>query len=161
MSTVPQFISLLSAKGSDVLFHRDDSMVACPCRTPEGFRDPVWHLDNPLAPVCNEAGMLPGGGTVELTVKAFVQPIQSTRATRLQSELIQAMFGEIQSDDHLGIFPIEWNNVILNFSGWGRSGEDFIIYNGNKYTVVNVNVIPDPDDGNPNHHTEVALRLVQ
>lgn len=161
MSTIQQFKNLLAAKASDVTYHRDDSLVPCPCRTPEGFRDPIWHDAHPEAPVCNENGYLPGGDSVTATVKGFVQPIQSTRATRLQTELLIQMFGEIQSDDHLGIFPMDWNGVDLNFTSWSGSGEDYLIYNGRKFTVVNVNTIPDPDDGNPNHHNEVALRLIQ
>jgi hypothetical protein len=159
MSTIPQFKNLLAAKASNAIFHRDDSTIPCPCRTPEGYRDPFWHLEHPTEPDCNEAGFLPGD-TIHMTVKAFIQPIQSTRATRLQTEMLLQMFGEIQSDDHLGIFPMDWEGQDLNFESWGASGEDYIEYNGNKYTSVNINIIPDPDDGNPNHHQEIALRLI-
>jgi len=102
--------ALLLQNGSDVLFHREDSTIPCPCRTPEGFRDPFWHLQAPPGtPVCNAEGMLPDlVHTMTLTVKGFVQPIQSTRATRLTSEYIEQMFGEVQADDHLGIFPCNW-----------------------------------------------------
>jgi hypothetical protein len=161
MSTVGQFNSLVSARGSDVVFHRDDSSTPCPCRTPEGFRDPQWHLDHPLEPVCNEEGMLPGGaGVISIVVKAFVQPIQSTRATRLQTEFLQQMFGTVEADDHLGIFPITWAGQSLDFFNWSESGEDWIEYFGRRFTVVNANLIPDPEDGNPQHHWEVGLRLV-
>lgn len=363
MSQIPRFLALLSASGSDVQFHRDDSMVPCPCRTPEGFRDPIWHLEhppgepttvifddfpgtalssdwaaspanpdnnsivvsnghvalkttaaggsgyanldwnrggswqidfseggaavvnvsatpvpvgatavdaymmlvnglksyqlarrgnnlvavhethgdfgnviasapynqaamnwwrirmdlatlkifweysadgvtwtqlaqadkafdwNPLGlefgcgtdsmsmsadtfvieyvrmefginpPVCNENGMLPGT-PVDVIVKAFMQPIQSTRATRLSTEQLIQMFGEIQADDHLGIFPCEWASTTLDFYGWGRAGEDYLVYNGRKFTVVNSNLIPDPSDGNPAHHWEIGARLI-
>lgn len=136
-------------------------MVPCPCRTPEGFRDPIWHLQNPGAPECNSSGMLPQPGTtIEITVKAFVQPIQSTRATRLESEqrIIQ-LFGEVQADDHLGIFPIVWAGQTLQFHNWGSAGEDWVVYDGRRYTVVNANKIPDPG-GDPAGHWEVGLRLV-
>jgi hypothetical protein len=160
MSTIPQFLSLLTAKGSDVQFKRDESTIPCPCRTPEGYRDPIWHLQHPAAVMCNESGMLPGVG-VNMTVKAFMQPIQSTRATRLSTEQLIQMFGEIQADDHLGIFPFTWANQQLNFRDWGRAGEDYLIYNGEKFTVVNANLIPDPDDGNPAHHWEIGARLIE
>ena len=161
MSTVPQFLALCAAKGSDVRYHKDSSLIACPCRTPEGFRDPEWHLAHPSDPVCNDAGFLPQPGTtVDTTVKAFMQPIQSTRATRLSTEQLIEMFGEIQADDHLGIFPIEWGSVGLDFEHWGTSGEDFVEYHNKKFTVVNSNLIPDPDDGNPYHHWEVGCRLI-
>lgn len=159
MSNIPQFLALLTTNGSSVHFHRDDSNTPCPCRTPEGFRDPVWHLQNPSAPVCNENGMLPSGG-VDVVVKAFMQPIQSTRATRLSAEQLEQMFGEIQADDHLGIFPCEWASETLDFYNWGRAGEDYVTYNGRKFTVVNANLIPDPSDGNPAHHWEIGARLI-
>lgn len=162
MTTVPEFLSLLSTNASDARYRRSDSLIPCPCQTPEGFRDPEWHLAAPPGtPMCDENGMLPDpNATTDISVKAFVQPIQSSRATRLTSEYIQQMFGEVQGDDHLGIFPIQWNGKGLDFYNWGMSGEDFIEYNGRRFLVVNANKIPDPSDGNPNHHWEVGLRLI-
>jgi hypothetical protein len=142
-----------------VLYHRDDSLTPCPCRTPEGFRDPEWHAQHPASPVCNPAGMLPGT-PVNVIVKAFMQPIQSTRATRLSTEQLIQMFGEIQADDHLGIFPMEWASQPINFRDWGGATEDYVEYNGQRFTIVNANLIPDPDDGNPEHHWEVGARLI-
>ena len=158
MSTVAEFLALLSSNGSDAIYHRDDGATHCPCRTPEGFRDPEWHLANPTIPECNEAGMLPN--FVQYTVKAFVQPIQSTRATRLSTEQILMLFSDIQADDHLGIFPILWGGNTLNFYNWGEASEDYIVYNLRRFTVVNANKIPDPSDGVPDHHWEVGLRLI-
>lgn len=161
MSTVPQFLNLLSEKGSDIRFHKDQSLIACPCRTPEGFRDPTWHLANPTEPVCNEAGFLPDpDGTTDVIIKGFMQPIQSTRATRLSTEQLLQMFGSIEADDHLGIFPVEWAGKGIDFKSWGGSGEDFIEYANQRFTCVNSNLIPDPDDGNPYHHWEGGFRLI-
>jgi hypothetical protein len=161
MSTIPAFIALLNQHGSDVHFHRSDSMIPCPCRTPEGYRDMSWHIMNPEAPMCDENGMLSDPNALsDLIVKAFCQPIQSTRATRLNSEVIAAMFGDIQADDHLGIFPVEWQGTTLNFRQWGMSGEDYVEYANQRFTIVNSNLIPDPDDGNPWHHWETGLRLI-
>lgn len=161
MSTVPQFISLLTAHASDAIFHREDVTTMCPCVTPEGFRDPIWHLQHPSEPDCNEAGMLldPSEATNK-AVKAFVHPVQSSAVRRLTSEQLVGMFGEIQADDHVGIFPVEWDSTLLNFYDWGNSGEDWIKYNDRFYQVVSVNLIPDPDDGSPWHHWEVGLRLI-
>jgi hypothetical protein len=162
VSTVKDFKNLVSNHGTPVIFHRVDSTRPCPCRTPEGYRDPEWHAARPGRPVCNEQGMLPDfAHSVITTVKAFVQPAQSTRLTRLASEWLQEVFGEIQTDDHVGIFPCDWNGKTLNFFGWSHSGEDFIVYNGRKFMSVNANLIPDPADGNPYHHWEVALRLLE
>jgi len=161
VTTIPDFKALLLVKASDVRFHRSDSMTPCPCRTPEGFKDPVWHLQNPAAPMCEENGYLPDPvATTDAIVKAFMQPIQSTRATRLSTEELLQMFGEIQADDHLGIFPCDWNNIGITFRNWGRAAEDYIEYAGERFTVVNANLIPDPDDGNPAHHWEVGCRLI-
>lgn len=161
MSTVAEFEALVSAHGSTVTFHRSDSLVPCPCRTPDGYRDPEWHDRYPTQPVCNEEGMLPDPAhEIELSVKAFVQPIQSTRATRLTSEVLGQLFGDVLADDHLGIFPESWQGVSLNFYGWSQSGEDYVIYNSRKFLVVNANLIPDPSDGNPRHHWETGLRLI-
>lgn len=160
MSTVARFQKLLYRSGSNVIFHRDDSSTPCPCRTPEGNRDPIYHIQHPLAAMCNEAGFLPSGSP-DMEVKAFVQPIQSTRATRLTDEYLLQMFGQIEADDHLGIFPCEWNGKVINFDDWGQSGEDWVQYDGRRFTVVNSNTIPDPSDGNPKHHHEVGLRLIE
>lgn len=161
--TVAEFVALLTEHGSSVQFHRVtvSGMVECPCRTPEGFRDLEWHDAHPLEPVCNERGLLPApGGITDLTVKGFVQPIQSTRATRLSTEYLQEVFGTIEADDHLGIFPESWASVPLNFYDWSQSGDEYIVYNGRKFMVVNANLIPDPADGNPRHHWECGLRLI-
>lgn len=161
MGTVNQFISILNSGGSTVRFRRVDSLIPCPCLTPEGFRDPLWHSAHPSEPVCDENGMLPDPtATVDISLKAFVQPIQSTRATRLTTEYIEQMFGQVQADDHLGIFACSWGGTVLNFDDWSQSGEDFIEYDGKRYMVVNANKIADPDGGDPNHHWEVGLRMI-
>lgn len=161
MTTVPKMIALFTARGSNVVYRKVGSITPCPCRTPEGYRDMTWHKQHPTAPMCNENAMLPDpANTVNVLVKAFVQPIQSTRATRLTDEAIRSMFGDVQADDHLGIFPITWVGVTLDFYGWSRAGEDYINYDDRRFTVVNANKIPDPSDGNPDHHWEVGLRLV-
>lgn len=161
MSSIASFLTLVNAHGSSVVFHRDDSTTLCPCLTPEEARDPEWHAAHPLEPVCNEAGRLPNSSEItNITVKAFVQPIQSTRATRLQTEFIDRTFSEIHSDDHLGIFPVVWLGKRLEFQDWSQRGEDYITYNGQRFMCVNANLIPDPDDGNPEHHWEVGLRLI-
>lgn len=165
MSTVASFLTLVTTHGSSVVFHRDDSTTLCPCLTPEGARDPEWHVAHPLEPVCNEAGRLPNPSEItEVTVKAFVQPIQSTRATRLQTEFIDRMFGEIRADDHVGIFPVMWLGKRLEFQEWSQRGEDYILYpstgpRSRKFMCVNANMIPDPADGEE-HHWEVGLRLI-
>lgn len=157
---VENFLEIVNRHGSYARFHREDWTVKCPCRTPEGYRDPEWHLLNPNAPVCNEQGML-SGPTTSMWVKCWVQPIQSTRATRLSAEYIGMLVGEFQSDDHLGIFPVYWNGTRLEFREWSQHGEDFIEYNGRRFMVVNANLFADPLDGNPEHHWEVGLRLME
>ena len=160
MSTIPQFHQLLQGHASDVIFHRDDSVVPCPCLTPEGFRDPIWHLQNPAQPECNAAGMLPGVGTSNFSVKAFFHPVQAGAVRRLTTEQLSQIFGEVQVDDHLGIFPVQWGGNTLNFFDWGLATEDWVEYVGRKYTAVSVNLIPDPADGNPWHHWEIGFRLI-
>lgn len=160
-STVPDFIGLLQRHGSVVTYHRDDSMVPCPCRTKQGYRNPEWHIQHPAEPVCNEAGMLPQPGTTaEFMVRAFVQPVQSGAVRRLTSEQLLQMYGEIQMDDHIGFFPVEWKGSLLNFYNWGEATEDYIVYNNRKFIAVSTNLIPDPADGNPWHHWEIGLRLL-
>lgn len=160
MTLIPQFLKLLETNASDVGFHRDDSVTPCPCLTPEGFRDPIWHLQFPAAPVCNAAGMLPSGATADFMVKAFVHPVQAGAVRRLTTEQISQIFGEVEADDHLGIFPVQWNGHTLNFFDWGLATEDYITYTGRKFQAVSTNLIPDPSDGNPWHHWEIGLRLI-
>lgn len=155
-ATVPQFLSVLSQMGSDVTFHREEGGIPCPCRTPEGFRDPAWHRANPDEPVCNEQGFL--ANVTEFVVKASVQPAR-TRYYR-PSQRADELLGEVQRDDKIGIFPTEWANNIIDFTGWSDAGEDFIVYDGHRYLAVSADKIPDID-GDPNHHWEVGLRLIK
>jgi hypothetical protein len=157
--TITQFISILEKGGSQVIYNKRIEDTPCPCRTPEGYRDPIWHLQHPNSPICNEAGFLPSPNDVKVTIKGFVQPIQSTRATRLRSEFLLEDIGEIETGDHLGIFPGSYAGATLNFYDWGVSGEDWIEWEGRRYTVVHANKIPDPDGGGF-HHWEVGLRLI-
>jgi hypothetical protein len=155
------FIGLLNLHGSTVKYHRDDSLVICPCVTPEGFRDPEWHDANPAAPVCDERGYLHDDAeTTEILIKGFVQPSQSTRATRMSPEYLQDMFGEIQVGDHIGLFPESWEGTVLSFYDWSQSGEDWIEYNGRFYFAVAAHLLAAPDTGDPRHHWEVGLRLI-
>jgi len=109
--------------------------------------------------MCNEAGFLPSSGDVHVSVKGFVQPIQSTRATRMRTEFLLEDFGEIETGDHLGIFPQSWAGTSLDFYAWGVSGVDWIEFRNRRYTVIHASVISDPDGGDF-HHWEVGLRLI-
>lgn len=161
MSTTDDFIALCNAHGSTVLVHRADSVVPCPCMTPEGFRNPAWHFQHPDEPVCDPSGMLSDpGNTLDISIKGFIQPVQSGAVRRLTAEDLIGMFGEIQTDDHVGILPCSWHSTILNFYDWGLSGEDYLTYNGRSFQVVSTNLIPAPDTGHPRHHWELGLRLI-
>ncbi len=161
MGTVEEFLAKAVTHGSNITYHRDESVTLCPCRTPEGFRDPIWHIQNPGSPVCNEAGLLPQvGTTANVVFKGWCQPVQSGAVRRLTDEQIVQLFGEVQADDHLGLFPCTWGGNILNFYDWGSSGEDWLEYNSRRYVVVSVNLIAAPDTGDPFHHWECGLRLV-
>jgi hypothetical protein len=104
--------------------------------------------------------MIPDPSTTEdFTIKGFVQPVQSGAVRRLTGEQLAQMFGEVQTDDHIGIFPVKWAGVDIDFLHWSRTTKDYIAYNGRRFNVVSVNLIPDPADGNPFHHWEVGLRL--
>ena len=145
MSTVGQFITLCQNHGSVFIYHRDDSMVVCPCRTPQGFRDPIWHIQHPTDPVCNENGFLADPSvTSDFTCQGFIQPVQSGAVRRLTTEQILQLYGEIQTDDHIAIVPCEWQGKALVFTDWGLATEDWLQYNNRKFTVVNANLIPDP-----------------
>lgn len=142
--------------GSNVTFHREEPGTSCPCRTPEGFRDPAWHRDNSSAPICNEQGFLAPIVT-EFPVSAAVQPPRF-RGNR-GSQRVNDLLGEVQADDKIGFFPCEWNSHIVNFYDWSDAGEDYIVYDGRRFTCVSADKVPDVD-GNPAHHWEVGLRLL-
>lgn len=146
--------------GSDVTYHREEGGVACPCRTPEGFRDSAWHAlhatDIPVPPLCNEQGFL--AVINEFVVKASVQP--ATSGIRRTNERAEQLLQDVRKDDHLGIFPVEWEGKTLDFSTFSEAGEDFVLYDGRRFIVVAADKLPDVD-GNPNHHWEVGLRLVR
>lgn len=78
----------------------------------------------------------------------------------MAAERVSDLLGDIQRNDHIGIFPVEWNGNTLDFSTFSEAGEDFILYDGRRFLVVAADKIPDVD-GDPNHHWEVGLRLVR
>ena len=153
--TVAQFLSVLETMGSTVTYHRESGGTVCDCRTPEGFRDPAWHRANPTEPDCNEQGYV-GATITSLTLKAAVQPVLA-RSFRRPSERADDLLGDVQLDDHIGIFPVVWGGNTLDFDNWNESGSDFIEYDGHRYTVISQDKIPDVD-GDPNHHWEIGLR---
>ncbi len=159
MNHQAQFINLVTAHGSMGVFHRESGGTDCLCISPEGYRSPEWHLDNPSEPVCNEQGKL-GLTIINVAIKGFFQPVQSSRATRLSTEYVEQLFGQLETDDYLLIAPLEWGGVTFNFNDWDQSGEDYILYMNRRYFVVNTNLLPDPGDGSPHHH-EIGLRLVK
>lgn len=157
-ATIAKLNSILTSMGSDVTYHREEGGAACPCRTPEGFRDPAWHRAHPLEPVCNEEGFLAVSVT-EFAVKASVQPAV-TRSFARPNQRADVLLGDIQKDDKLGIFPVVWAGQTLDFRGWSEAGEDYILYDGDRYVAVAADKVPDVD-GDPDHHWEVGLRLVR
>jgi hypothetical protein len=172
-ATIKTFQAILVRMGSVVTYHREAGGVVCPCRSREGFRSPVWHKANPegianpaLAglpwnginpPECNEEGFQ-GAIVTEFFVRAAVQPVRSS--TRRVGERAQELFGVIEQDDHLGIFPVTWQGNMLNFHEWSTAGEDYIVYNDRRFAAVAADKLPDVD-GDPNHHWEVGLRLLK
>jgi hypothetical protein len=159
-ATLATFLALMEAHGSDVTYHRESGGTPCPCRTREGNRDPKWHKDHPLAPVCNELGMLPV--ITAFTFKGAVQPVSAGGMRRSRtSELVERLFpaGEIRTDDHIGIFPTVWNSNQLDFDLFTDTGESYLIYDGRRFIVVAADKLPDID-GDPDHHWECGLRLV-
>lgn len=158
--TLRRFHSILVRMGSDITFHREEGGVACPCRTPEGFRDPAWHRANPpvagIPPICNEQGFL--AVVTEFAFKGTVQPVRmrGTRGSQYRNDLL----GEVQADDRIGIFPTEWDGNKLDLELWSDAGEDYLLYDGHRYMVVQADKVPDVD-GDPNHHWEAGLRLLK
>ena len=153
--TLDKLGSILTNMGSDVTIHREDGGTPCPCLTPEGFRDPTWHIANPDEPVCNEQGYLTTA--TELTVKASIQP--ALTAYSRYGQRSNNLLGEVQRDDKVGIFPCSWEGNEIDFSGWSDAGEDYVVYDGDRYLVVAADKVPDVD-GNPSHHYECGLRLL-
>jgi hypothetical protein len=159
-ATIPQFLALLTAHGSDALYHREHDGSPCPCRTPEGSRDPAWHLDNPAAPICNEVAWLP---TVdEFPIKAAIQAVSAGGIRRSRaSELIEGMFpGEVRTDDHIGIFPVTWQGHTLELADFSDTGEDYILYDNRRFIIISNDKLPDID-GDPNHHWECGMRITR
>jgi hypothetical protein len=139
--------------GIPVKVHIENDIRPCPCVTPEGFRDPLWHLANPDAPECNNAGYITGG--TDYIVNGFILPA----ASRGQINYITEMFGEIRTGDRIGVLPVSAGNYTFDFSTWDSAGENFIYAQGNQYQVVGYTLIPSPDNTNIPHHWELALRL--
>ena len=156
LSTTGRFAEALTNVGSDITYHREEGGTACPCLTPEGFRDPSWHLQNEAEPVCNEQGYLATTVT-EFTFKGSIQPALTgySRSSQRANDLL----GDVQRDDRIGIFPAEWDGNQLDFSDWSEAGDDYLEYDGLRYIVVACDWLPDVD-GSPRHHAELGLRLL-
>jgi hypothetical protein len=149
--------------------------VACPCLSPEGYRNLKWHRNHPegaanpainfppwngINPgLCNELGEQ-NAVIIDVAVKGFVQPVQSGATRRLTTEYVIELFGQVQTDDHVGMFPLVYGGTPLNFREWSQGGEDYILFDGRRYMVVNSNKIPDPSGGDF-HHWETGLRLLK
>lgn len=169
--SISSFNQLLQRKGHDVTIVRDNSSLPCPCLTPQGYRNPEWHIENSNFPVCNKAGFLPANNEeiVVVTVKAFIQPILASRSSRMalamNSGMVEKDFGNVLADTQLGIFPVRWNGNFIDFRDWSRAGTDYITIASDafdrKFTVVGVVLIPDPITGNAEHHYETNLRVQQ
>lgn len=108
-------------------------------------------------PLCNDDGFVPD--VIEKIVKGFVQPAFIGLRSRSNQIMIEA-FGEVQSDDHIGIFPLEFGNYKLDFTDWSDAGSDWLEFNGMRFIAVTSNQVPAPDNANLNHHWEVALRRI-
>jgi hypothetical protein len=149
--------ALFEQMGAPVTFHREDNGTSCPCRTPEGFRDPSWHRANPAAPVCNEQGFL-SSVILDIQIKAVINPPRM-RGNR-GADRTDALLGEVQAGDRIGIFPCSWQGFTLKFEDWSDAGEDYVIMDGKRYVVVESAKVTDID-GDPNGHWECGLRLVK
>jgi hypothetical protein len=156
-ATQGQMSAIFERMGTMVTYHREDGGSPCPCRSEEGFRSPAWHHDNPSAPVCNEQGFLSPVVT-EVRLKALVQPPRM-RGMR-QAQRVNDLLGEIRADDRIGIFPTHADSATLNFDDWSDAGEDWIVYDGKRYVVVEAQKLADVD-GDPDHHWEIGMRLVK
>lgn len=154
-ATIARFHSLLERAGSDVVVHRESQTDPCPCRTSDGFRDPTWHVNHPDAPVCNERGFL--ATVTEFAVKGSVQPAQTgyTRLAQRANELL----GDVRRDDRFAVIPCEWGGNEVDLSNWSDAGDEFLLYDELRYTVVSFDTLPDVD-GDPRHHYECGLRLL-
>lgn len=158
--TVAKFTAMLEAHGSDCIYHREMPGTPCPCRTREGNRDPEWHIDNPAAEVCNEVGMIPA--VEQFGVKGAMQPVSAGGVRRSRSsERYAGLFpGEIQADDHIGIFPVTWQGHTLQFEDFSDTGDSYVLYDGRRFVVIAADKLPDLD-GDPDHHWELGMRLVR
>lgn len=151
--TVARFHAALMRMGSDVVYHREDDGSPCPCRTPEGFRDPTWHIANSGEPVCNEQGFLTEA--VEFTIKGSIQP--AVTAYRRPSQRAIDLLGDVQTNDKIAVLPCTWNGRDVDLSDWSEAGEDYLLYDGTRYAIVSYDSLPDVD-GDPRHHWEAGLR---
>jgi hypothetical protein len=148
--------TLIERRGAPVLLHTEGDLVPCPCRTPEGYRDPVWHKAHPDEPICNEEGFL--DDPIELNVKGFVQPAFYGG----RNVPITQTFGEIRNDDHIVMFPMQTpSGVELDFTTWTDTGADYILFNDLKLIVIGWSKIPDPHDASKFHHWELLLRRIE
>lgn len=108
-------------------------------------------------PECNDDAIIPV--IFERKVKGFVQPAFISTRSRSNQILIE-QFGEMQADDHIGVFPLQYENYQLDFTDWSDAGSDWIEFNGLRFIAVAWNLLPAPDDASVNHHWEVALRRI-
>jgi hypothetical protein len=73
---------------------------------------------------------------------------------------LQNAFGQFQQDDHIGMFPMDWNGNAVVFDDWSQAGDEWVEYNAYRFMVVGWTRIPDPANAALFHHWEVALRRI-
>lgn len=147
------FLNLINRRGVNVTYHKETDSLPCPCRTPEGYRDPEWHLNNPSSPECNNNGYL--FNSVEFITRAIIIPASS--GGRKARDLVQ-VFGEIKTDDQIGAFPLSSGSNKLDFNSFTMTGADYVVYHGHQFIVLGATLIPDPHDPSVIHHQECAMR---
>lgn len=112
---------------------------------------------HPAPPLCNEQGFQ-SIILASVVTKASIQPAVS--GLYRTGQRANALLGDVLRGDKIGIFPCAWAGVTIDFDNWSTAGEDYILYDGDRYIAVSADKLPDTD-GNPNHHWEVGLRLAR
>jgi hypothetical protein len=138
------FKGVCESGGTSVALHQETKGGQCPCYDEQtATKSLQWHRENPDAPACGPDGYFTANISV-ITFKAFVEP-----ASRKSMQIIQKVFGELHAHDMYYIGPPD-----VDVRGLDRL-RDFLIYDGQKYEVLNPEHYPFRDQ---THHYEAGLR---
>ena len=104
--------------------------ILCPCYNEStGYGNPLWHLDNPSEPDCDDECYL-SSTEIVTDIKCFMIPKNEIKNNSTDQFIID-IIGKIEQYDYIYAGPNNFDIKVLGF-------DDYIEYAGMKFRIRNV-----------------------